>query len=84
MKSMRCIAATLVLVGLLAACLCLGGANTVAYAASPGTTIAASGYSFCQALPNFIAKLEALKSGPLRDYVLAFAVRINGKYCGGG
>src|SRR5713101_6842425 len=36
MKSIRCFAATLVLVGLLAGYLCLGGGNTVAYAASPG------------------------------------------------
>ena len=83
MKSIRCFAATLVLVGLLAGCLCLGGANTVAYAASPGATIAASTPSFCQVLPNFITKVEALKPGPLRDWVLAAALRIYGKYCGG-
>jgi len=63
MKSIRCFAATLVLVGLLAGCLCLGGANTVAYAASPGATIATGTPSFCQVLPNFITKVEALKPG---------------------
>ena len=83
MKSTRCFAATLVLVGLLAACLCLGGANTVAYAASPGVTIAASTPSFCQVLPNFITKVEAVKPGPFRDWILAAALRIYGKYCGG-
>ena len=83
MKSLRCFASTLVLVGLLAGCLCLGGANTVAYAASPGAAIATGTPSFCQVLPNFITKVEALKPGPLRDWVLAAALRIYGKYCGG-
>jgi len=83
MKSIRRFAASLVLVGLLTACLCLGGANTVAYAASPGATIATSTPSFCQVLPNFITKIEALKPGPLRDWVLAAALRFYGKYCGG-
>src|SRR2546421_11068551 len=83
MKSIRCFAVTLVLVGLLAGCLCLGGANTVAYAASPGVTIATGTPSFCQELPKFITKVEALKPGPLRNWVLAGALRIYGKYCGG-
>ena len=84
MKLMRCFAATLVLVGLLAGCLCLGGANTVAYAASPGATIATGTTpSFCQALPDFITKVEAVKPGPLRNWVLAATLRIYGKYCGG-
>jgi hypothetical protein len=55
----------------------------VAYAASPGATIATGTPSFCQVLPNFITKVEALKPGPLRNWVLAAALRIYGKYCGG-
>jgi hypothetical protein len=55
----------------------------VAYAASPGVTIAASTPSFCQVLPNFITKVEALKPGPFRDWILAAALRIYGKYCSG-
>jgi hypothetical protein len=82
MKSMGRITATVVLLGLLAACLCLGSASTVAYAATPGATITSSP-SFCPVLADYIAKIQALNPGPVRDFVLGVAVRIYGKYCSG-
>jgi hypothetical protein len=83
MKSMGRITVVVALVGLLAACLCLGSASTVAYAATPGATITTSSPSFCPVLADYIAKIQALNPGPVRDFVLGVAVRIYGKYCSG-
>ena len=81
MKRGRRFVAAVTLSSCLAVCFSFGGAVTTAYAACSNAATATGLTSFCAELQQYIDRLEALKPGPLRDFLLRVASAIQAKYC---
>ena len=81
MKKVRRFVAAVAVSSLLAVGSSFPGATVTAYAAGSGSATAASLTTFCSELGEYVAKLEALKEGPLRNFLLRVARALQAKYC---
>ncbi len=78
MKRAQRFLSALAISGLLGVGLISSGATVTVYASSPATV---DRTNFCSALADYIAKLQALPPGPLRDLLLKVAQAVATRYC---
>jgi hypothetical protein len=81
MKKGRRFAAAVAVSSLLAVGSSFPGATVTAYAAGPGSPTTTNLTAFCSELGEYIARLQALKDGPVRNFLLRVALAIQAKYC---
>lgn len=81
MKSARRFVAAVAVSAILGVGFSLGGATAKAYAAGSNSATAERLTAFCAELSEYIARLEALKAGPLRDFLLRVAAALQTRYC---
>ena len=84
MSPIRRLMGAVVLAGLLAGGVASAATPAATTAGAPTSTTTVSRERLCTALAQYIAYLQSLPPGPVRDALLRYALALQARYCGAG